>query len=599
MLQTFNITITVKGPVLTRATAAGAFGIDSPIARDHRDRPYLPGTHVLGKARHALHHLLNAQQRASPAHAPIPRDALVWFGQLSSGDYGDQQKGLGARRRIFCSDLVEATTASVLGVATRTRTRIKKDDDFGAVEDGMLQVLEAPYAVGETVTFSGEIDFIGRADEIEAMRRAFEIALRWTTQFGGLRTIGFGRAERVSMAAQTDRQSVPVRRGTPERFALALKFRDPLTIGERRNNSNIYNTSDVVPGGAIKGALANLIRAGEGLAGGEALKDSKSYPNLARHFSVLRITHLFPSPKLVPHRPAVWPKSLVAVGKKVLKDVALTSGSGTIDDMAPAFHVDWKNEFGVANALVGWPKVPKTLIVRTSVEIDALSAKTGALYAQEHCEIDDHVWIGSVDLSQVPEYARASVADEFWNAISNGLPGVGRSQSNAQLVDVVEGQREGAPWRMNPDGQIVLSLQTPALLRGPETGYAAAFTEMSKNTLRYIRHFATERISGAEFMANRYFDGRQYLPWLLTDAGGVFVLEPVGDVAKASDCIKRWLKHGLPIAKSLKDFYGLDMNATDAALWDKCPYIAQNGYGEIAADMELHRRADLRAVLDA
>ena len=54
MLATIAVTVRVKGPVLTRGTAAGAFGIDAPIARLDDDRAYLPGTHILGKALHAL-----------------------------------------------------------------------------------------------------------------------------------------------------------------------------------------------------------------------------------------------------------------------------------------------------------------------------------------------------------------------------------------------------------------------------------------------------------------------------------------------------------------------------------------------------------------
>ncbi|NOY54353.1 MAG: hypothetical protein GXP58_12190 [Deltaproteobacteria bacterium] len=48
-----KITLQLIGPVLTHSTAAGPYGIDSPMAKDRQDRYYLPGTLVKGRLREA------------------------------------------------------------------------------------------------------------------------------------------------------------------------------------------------------------------------------------------------------------------------------------------------------------------------------------------------------------------------------------------------------------------------------------------------------------------------------------------------------------------------------------------------------------------
>ncbi len=600
MLRSYALSITVKGPVLTRATAAGHYGVDAPIARLSTDnRPYLPGTHVLGKARHALDHLLKVQAAGPGGRTPLRSDALQWFGFVKTGAdgkdiYGDETEGLGHRRQIFCSDLV-ASTAAPLAL----RTRITIDDDIGATEDGMLQTLETPYASGEMVPFAGVLRMMGSDVDIAAMETALRLALNWTTQFGGLRTVGFGRSAAVAIKALPPPSAVTLSVSNLSYIPLCLRFCDPLTIGERRNASNIYNTSDVVPGGAIKGALAALILAGKG-SGGHKLADTTGTSKLAQHFSHIRITHLFPAAMDARQRPTVRPLSLVATAAdpSEIKDVALIADSGTIGGAAPAFAIDWKPKHkAAANGLpdLAWSDVQRNMVVRTSIEMTELSAETSMLYAQQHCEIDRHVWIGSIDLRAVPPEDRETVAEELSAALAGGLPGVGRSQSYAMVEPSAP-----APsnlWQLQADCNIVLTLQTPALLRVPDGGdYKSAIHALSGGALAYVCHFATERLSGAAFMNHRYFKGKTYKPWLLTEFGSVFVVRATGDTNAATACIRCWLDHGLPIPTATRAFYGLDTTNDEAELWQACPYIRHNGYGEVAGDLPVHR--DRKAVLD-
>lgn len=50
-MRIYRLTLTVQGPVLTRATAIGGYGIDAPVARAADGAPMLAGSHVQGKLR--------------------------------------------------------------------------------------------------------------------------------------------------------------------------------------------------------------------------------------------------------------------------------------------------------------------------------------------------------------------------------------------------------------------------------------------------------------------------------------------------------------------------------------------------------------------
>lgn len=571
-ITTMPVTINVEGPVLTRATAIGGMGVDAPVARlDDEDRtPYLAGSHVLGKVRHALQHLLQIQQNTGAA-GPIPRDCLNdWFGGT-----GDEAEGYAKRRRIFFSDL----TAATYGNPSATRTRIAIDRERGAAKEGALLTLEAPYRSGETIEFSGSVHVIGPDGEREKMAQALRIGLQWLSQVGGLRTIGFGRvlSAGIGNAAPTP-QSLPVA-AVAECLTFALQFHDPLCVAEARNSGNTFVTSDAVAGGIIKGAIANLIAAGEGHHSGTNIASSTLFPTLGKYFSALRFSHLFPAPRDNPVRPSRWPYSLVVDNTDAFHDAALWDAPKLLNGRAPAFFHDWKSKhFAMANACARWPNVERSLRVRTAIDFDEARAKHEALFAYEMLNVRKHVWVGEIGLEDIDDADRPGVISELSAVLANGLPGIGRSQSFASVAP--------ASWEpplkaADAAGEVfVLTLQTAALLRGSESNYADSILEISGGTLRLLRHFASERLSGASFMANRYYKSKPYRPWLLTQPGSVFVVEPIGTDAPLA-IIEHIRRRGLPLPENVRTFYDLG-HAPDADLWSKCPYIRPNGYGEVA-----------------
>lgn len=569
MIRTHPISITVNGPILTRSTAIGSFGVDAPIARLESGKPYLPGSHILGKLRNALVDLASV----SGASEPIATEFMNWFG----GD-GDIEEGYKLRRRIFMSDLAARSD----GDALRTRTRIRIGEQTEAVEEGALLTLEAPYSTGEQAVFEGHVDFVGIPDELDQMVRVLRTGLNWISQAGGQRTVGFGRILKATVGAPRRPEQIAGVPANTERLALVLQFRDPICIAEARNSGNTFETCDVVPGGVIKGALANLIAAGEGQAPGWDLAKCGTFPDLCANFSKLRVSHLFPAPAGKVERPTRWPMSLVLDSNDHFHDAAHWEGLRLINGCAPAFCHDWKpKHFERVEHFWSWPYVPRTLRVRTAIDYDEARAKEAALFAYQMLEPTGYVWIGEIGLEGVSENLRAIVVTQLSEALANGLPGIGRNQSHAMPADgsFVPSARSVIARH---DPLTVLTLQTPVLLRAPnQDGYERSIEELSQGALALERHFTTERLSGAEFMANRYFNkGKDYKPWLLTEPGSVFVVRPTGK-GNAAAAIRSFCLSGFPVSDSIRNFYGLpQIDASE--LWRYCPYIPQNGFGEVA-----------------
>ena len=43
----------------------------------------------------------------------------------------------------------------------------------------------------------------------------------------------------------------------------------------------------------------------------------------------------------------------------------------------------------------------------------------------------------------------------------------------------------------------------------------------------------------------------------------------------------RWQERGLPVAGTVREAFGLKGDASD---WQACPYVPENGFGEVAID---------------
>ena len=154
--------------------------------------------------------------------------------------------------------------------------------------------------------------------------------------------------------------------------------------------------------------------------------------------------------------------------------------------------------------------------------------------------------------------------------------------------------------KLDTDGLLVITLQTAALLCSPaeldETSgaaelrkaYAEAWHSLCPD-LELLRYFARQTLSGGEYQHRRFRarETKPYRPWLLTEAGSVFVFR-MKDRPKAEEQVREWLEHGLPIPEPVRGCY--DIPNDENAQWKSCPFIRRNGYGEIAVNLAVHER---------
>jgi hypothetical protein len=148
----------------------------------------------------------------------------------------------------------------------------------------------------------------------------------------------------------------------------------------------------------------------------------------------------------------------------------------------------------------------------------------------------------------------------------------------------------------------VVTLQTPALLIDPgrhlapggkngsareedlEREYQDVWQELSEGSLRMASYFQRCTLAGGEYFRRRFLGkDAQYKPYLLSSEGSTFLLEPAsGEENAARAYLDSWLRSGLPLSRSVRTFYRIPDEPK--IQWAHCPYVPENGYGEIAVN---------------
>jgi hypothetical protein len=579
ILARCQVELKLTGPVMTKSTALGGFGIDAVMAQS-QGHYYLPGTLVKGRLREAWQELA----AAAPNDCNWPLD--LWLGK-EQGNRNKQGAGFEPRRaRIYFADMRDAMPAATRNAGTRYRIRL--DDARGSVEKGALMVLEAPYQSGEEVAFSGPVWFIAEnAAELKTMTFAVNAGLCWVTSFGAERSVGFGALAQVSVGPpdlQSLAQAIPP---SDTSFQIQLGFEQPFAAGARLLGQNLFESDDVIPGAAVRGAVGELLA--RGLAA--------DFPELAKHLSQVRITHAFPALDngMRPHR---QPHSLVSFEHQI-KDVALLIDPPANLAEPPAFATDWKQQDRDAAAEeMPWPKLAKELRVRTAIAGETRKAADEELFALRMIVPENRRWLASVDLSRIAESAaRDKVSRQLSGVFTAGLPSIGKTKAFATVKTAAAGPNAFPPRK---DGKYLVCLQTPTLLLGPsdawswsnpaalKDAYAQVWSLLSCQSLTLYNFFQTTSLAGGDYLHHTFRRGLPYKPYLLTDAGSVFVFT-TEDRAAADVCLNSWLAHGLPLPQPCRDFY-LPPGTATGDFWQHCPYIPENGYGEIAVNLPVHEQ---------
>ena len=575
----FEIELIIEGPYLTQSSAVGGYGVDAPLARTGRkekDKAYIPGSLLKGK-------LLQAWQEIG---------GLGEAGTLLGSESGNQQepeKACDARTaKLHFDDLIQEGEAP-----KRLTHRIRIDRERGSVVEGALLVLESPFASGERITFKGQARLLTDSEaKPEDVKKWLEWGLRWTPSLGAERSTGFGRILGVKVSTAKPAGVSAITSEIRGNFQFSLQPQGPFCVAKQRLSGNLFESSSEIPGGTIKGMVAQMLLRQAGAPGHrvDAALGAKlgRYQALCSEFERVRFTHAFPARIKTNKRPVRAPLSLVMAGKQ-LYDAADRDKPFLVGGEAPQFDIDWKKDPDGLKQF-GWDHRPKTeLRVRTAIDPEKLRADDEKLFAYEMVNPEEFEWLGSVDVSQVSE--RARVANELAVLMESGLSGLGKTKTEVKVrckerlfVPRVESSATAAA-----KGEWRVTLMTSALLNDParlteSTGnheelleaYRETWTDLSCGAVKLERFFARQTLAGGHYLYKRFQRG-DCLPWLLTNAGSVFVLKAVND--NAGEFVQAALDGGLNLPGWAKKRYG--------ATWETCPFVRENGYGEVAVNLAI------------
>lgn len=593
-LQHIALCITLEAPYLVHGNDPGRLGLDATLLLDHLGQPILPGTLLAGRIAEIWKTYGGTLGNADPD---------TWFGKP---DATGQQH----RARLIVSDLVlippqDPSNEKTKPTSSLEIARIQVDEATDSVQQGHLLLIEQISQPGARLEFKGCWQVWATPEEAPLLTQQIRAALLAQTQLGAYRGIGFGRMRDCSVVVQQAVDATPLALTLPsdtQRIRLGLSFNTPICVNTRSRGGNVFTSGDTLPGNTILGALAQTLLHQHACQRLEDIKDSP----LAQHFSALRCTHALPSAP-AGGRPMPLPQSLVDVDKELLD--AFEHASPPTLASAPAFQTDWKDAaFTQAGEHQGWKKVHRHLRVRTALkdgkaEVEMKDGKVvnGKLFAYD-CVYDPSQngqpsvqWQFDLDLQAVPKADQTQLLQELSKLLGSGLAPIGKTDARAQVQQLSTPQEV---WPSNFSGlatgslvQVVLVsdallFPTDVIADQPNIDltqiYREAFADMARQaelsdaiTLSHI--FATQRLSGGNFLQRRYLDSKAkgYQPLVLTEAGSVFVFK-VAKVADAQKLLMQWHSQGLPLPQAVIDSHG------DS--WIDHPYIRQNGYGEVAVN---------------
>ena len=582
----FHISLTIQGPLLSKSSNPGSYGLDAVMARNHQGMPVLNGSHIAGKLRDAwldlgLDHGDDLLGKANDTgdYAPIPK-------------------------RLYFSDFILAND-----VTAGIRHRIRMDAKRQSVQKGAICFAEDLFLSGGKYTFTGQCTCIVKDDKAtDEISHALNAGLKFIPQFGGERTVGLGRLLAVEISQETFDFTLPAAtHAYPGGLGLVIKPHAPFCFAQRKVADNLFESSAVIPGAAIAGSLATLWRQ---LLGGKTGAIDENFDQdrhaLGKYFDEIRFLNALPG-LCEKKRPVQWPYSLVQDNNGKVWDVAPFPGPILINNNSPAFFVDWKNQGEVAE-LFGWAAPASELRGRTAMHRELRRAKDQALFAYEMIIPDDVKWYGRIAFSgSIPATERPAIADQLASLLRHGLVGLGKTKAEAEveIMDPAEinDAQDSLPLSAS-DPIWYLTLQSPAILCEPTSlneesragelhqAYASVWRDLSRESIELCHFFARQSLAGGNYLWNRFQRDKAYSPWLLTEAGSVFALRPVkGKETTALQHIQGWCRQGLDIPNWAVNLYKNASHPGDH--WTTCPFLPQHGFGECRVNLTIHQEKKL------
>jgi len=610
MVHYYRLELDVIGPVLTKSSLPGEPGLDAVALRDPDGALLLNGKHMEGRAKHTAYDLAELSGMGE-----LKTWATDAFGPEDPGTEEKRAQWEPKRGDITFEDLRCCAKAGEPQPAGRD-FRLKMDEERGTGEDRMLGVLERAAEHGERMLFGGLVRIAAVSEENLKNHAANLLrSLRWITSVGGEAGIGYGVLQSVRLTAcKTIPEGFvgdPAAAG--EAMDIGITFAAPFCLAAPQLNQNIYEGLDTVPGNAIAGAIMRALQ------DVEPNRNGSSYPRLRHWFNDIRFRHASPAKSDSPTRPMVVPLSWVSV-EGTLVEAALTPQPalfklrGDQDFHAPRFVHDWKSDNeAAADKLLKRTEVLRELRTYTQIDRSTGVAKDEKLYSYELVRPEGFMWNTTLDLSAVKDEVvdtktvtaaevRKKLLDELSDLLNKSPLLFGKTSARAKL-SLAAGSEPALPkpfTELGKDDLWIVLLLTPALILNASEMVGAGGSELSaayKNiwqeftggqdsALTLVRYFTRESLVGGNYLYRRFQDkSKDYFPYLLTDAGSVFVLSSKPeDQTKAQDQLKKLLTGGLPLPQWAVQHFRRANH--DGDYWQNCPFLPQNGYGEIAVNRQ-------------
>lgn len=592
------VSLNVLGPILTAGATRAAWGVDVTFYRDWLGSLALPGSHIRGKLREAMEEIDGIQNQARLG-------VKEWFGD-KSGDTADMTESyLPVRGILKVTDFVVSSTTEE-SARERTRTRIRIEPDRGAVDEGAMLIAESPFSSGEEVQWSGSVEFFCAEGEVTKLIEKIRKAFHFVTSVGAEKTVGYGRLKNVEFGDAMVVRAEPVQPadGNQKGLKLSVAPQEPLLIGGVRPRENIFVSEKIIPGAVLKGAFAVGLNR---LAGNPLLHapiDEKNsevigiYPCLGRHFTGLRFLHAIPGLEAF-DRAETAPLSLVRYGKDY-DDIAFADHDSVWarNSTPVSFQIDWKDQKGIPPQYE-LPDLEYHPVTRTAVDDITRKADEGQLYSFHMIKPKTIqrapggavngclplYWNSEIHFPDGISAEEAGVLEgEIRSALPLALRYLGKRQS---LVEPHLASMDQIPDRNHDSGPVAVVLQTPAIMLDPETLagnvrdifddsdrlrdlYDDYWKKMLGDAATLKTFFAGQELRGG-YLGMRFLKER-YRPFYLTSAGSTFIIESAD--RQCMEVLAGLEENGLPLPAWARKAYG-DL----AWLW--CPYIPQNGYGEI------------------
>ena len=591
-----QVTLHICGPILTAGSTLATWGMDICFYRDWKGRLAIPGSHVRGKLREAMTDLISVTGYSGLT----PED---WFGKESGDDKGSY---------LPCRGILKVT--DFLCECERTDTagnvidRIRIDPYRNCVETGALVMLESPFRPEEPVTWTGYVEFFseetGIDDYVDQLKKAF----LFITAIGAEKTVGFGRLEKVSFGTPEITSMKPAGckiAGSADIHSLSISIapEEPLFIGGTRRAENVFESETVIPGAVMKGAFASGLNRLAGMSDlNSPINQANSgvnalFPAISKAFTQITFLHARPDRKKF-HRPHTIPLSGVTFGGNYEEWTFETDDNIYERDGNPVcFQVDWK---GLPQNLPDKYKAPDLEyhpVTRTAIDPHTRKADESKLYSlhmvkpvirgREKGQWEQIYWNSEILLpDSILPADKEELLKELLKAHHIALCYIGKRQSRVRLDHKMI--KDVQP-RIETGAEFAIVLQTPAIMSDPNIiaensnkevyddskilrdEYEIYWKEALGDGITLKSFFAAQELKGG-YLVMRY--GKMgYRPFYLTAAGSSFIF-CVRDKTALQGALPTLLKNGLPLPEWAKKYYG-------EPFWKNCPFIRENGYGEI------------------